>query len=130
MDTHDPELKEKANTLYWESDESVNEIADALELSKGSLYALVEARPTDQPCPECGATLEFPNRTARDKGLVTCPECELEEELALVRAAALEDSGLLVGEEQEVAVPARVAVAAGLIGLALGILIGRGSRDG
>ena len=93
METHDPELRRRANTLYWESDDSVNDIADKLDLSKGALYAVVQPLQTSEPCPECGTLLEFSNRSAREKGLVACPSCELEEELALVEAARVEASG-------------------------------------
>ena len=82
----DVALKERANELYWSSDESVNRIADELDLSKGSLYDLVEPLPAGLPCPRCSAEMEYPNRTARDKGFLTCPACELEEDEELVRA--------------------------------------------
>ena len=128
METHDPELRERANALYWDSDESVNEIAESLDLSKGALYGLVEPLATEEPCPECGTPLEFSNRTARDKGMVVCPSCEFEEELVLVQGARLES---LEGVPPGGIAPAsatRTAVAAGLIGLAVGIAIGQWSR--
>lgn len=128
MDTNDPELGERANSLYWESDDSVNEIAEALDLSKGALYALVQPLRTDEPCPECGAHLEFSNRTARDKGLVACPSCELEEELELVEAARMEASDGPVSTGELPPPSARTVLAAGLIGLAVGIAIGQWSR--
>jgi len=77
----------RANDLYWRSDRSVNQIADELDVSKGTLYGLVRPLPTGLPCPECGAELEYPNRTARDRSLVACPECDLEEDEELVREA-------------------------------------------
>lgn len=129
METHDPELKERANALYWDSDDSVNEIAEILDLSKGALYGLVDPLATDEPCPECGTALEFSNRTARDKGMVACPGCGFEEELLLVRGARLEEAseGSSPGSAP-LGAGARTAVAAGLIGLALGILLGQWSR--
>jgi uncharacterized Zn finger protein (UPF0148 family) len=69
---------ENANRLYWESDRSVNKIADELGLSKGALYALVEPLVTDAGCPHCGVALVFSNRTARQRGLLDCPGCEAE----------------------------------------------------
>jgi hypothetical protein len=130
METEDLALKARANALYWESDDSVNDIADRLDLSKGALYGLVDALPANEACPECGGGLEYPNRTAREKGFVSCPECGLEEELALIRAAADEDAmaHLPVGTPVD-GVPTRTAVAAGLIGLAAGILIGQWARS-
>jgi UDP-N-acetylmuramyl tripeptide synthase len=82
----------KANRLYWESDESVNAIADALGVSKGRLYDLIDPLAAGVACPDCGAALAFPNRTARDRGMVTCDACGFEgereegEEGASVRA--------------------------------------------
>lgn len=75
----------RANELYWESDESVNQIADDLELSKGTLYGMIHPRKAGLPCPECRAGMVFANRTARDKGLLNCPECGLEEDEDAVR---------------------------------------------
>lgn len=80
------ELAQRANQLYWDSDESVNEIADELGLSKGALYGLVEPRLSGLPCPRCGTEMEYPNRTAREKGYLACPACDLEEDEAVVRS--------------------------------------------
>lgn len=74
-------LEDRANELYWNSDASVNQIADDLDLSKGALYGLIRALPARQPCPTCGQEMEFANRTAREKGYVTCPACETEKEI-------------------------------------------------
>lgn len=95
------DLRERANVLYWESEESVNQIADELDLSKGALYGLLEPLDSGLPCPRCSAGMEYPNRTARDKGFLACPECELEEDEEEVRdewrAAAREsESGTVV----------------------------------
>lgn len=78
-------LSEEANRLYWESDQSVNQIGEALDLSKGVLYGLIAARPAGLPCPKCGEEMVFPNRTAREKGFLVCEECGMEEEEAAVR---------------------------------------------
>jgi len=78
-------LFEEVNRLYWESDQSVNQIGEALDLSKGVLYGLISALPSGLPCPDCGEEMVFPNRTARDKGFLACPACEKEEEEAAVR---------------------------------------------
>lgn len=133
MDTHDPRLVEQANSLYWESDASVNEIAEQLDLSKGALYGVVEPLDAGAPCPECGGALEFPNRTARDKGMVTCPVCGMEEELELVEAVALDTPDAVApppppASELPSAVPFRTLVASTLLGLAAGIAIGQITR--
>lgn len=79
-------LQEKANHLYWESDQSVNQISDELGLSKGGFYGLITPLPAGLPCPGCGEEMVFPNRTARDRGFLACPECGMEEEEAAVQA--------------------------------------------
>lgn len=79
-------ISQEANERYWESDESVNQIGENLGLSKGVLYNLLEPLAAGLPCPSCGEEMVFPNRTAREKGFLECPECGLEEEEAAVQA--------------------------------------------
>jgi len=79
-------LQEQVNRLYWESDESVNQISDELGLSKGGFYGLIAPLPAGLPCPECGEEMVFPNRTAREKGFLACPQCGMEEEEDAVQA--------------------------------------------
>jgi ribosomal protein S27AE len=66
----------RANSLDWESERSVNAIADDLDLSKGALYGLIEPAPGDRDCPECGADTVYANRTAQQRDRPTCSECE------------------------------------------------------
>ena len=79
-------LRDEANRLYWESEESVNQIGEALGLSKGVLYGLISPLPAGLPCPGCGEEMVFPNRTAREKGFLACPECGMEEEETAVQS--------------------------------------------
>lgn len=136
MDTQDEKVSARANALYWESDDGVNDIADKLDLSKGALYGMIEPLEAGLACPECATPLEYPNRTARDKGLVTCPGCGLEEEVDLVEAASLDvvesagpDAGLAFWDP-DATVPLRTLVASTLLGIAAGIAIGQLSRRG
>ena len=76
--TQDKELSDRANELYWRSRRSVNQIAADMDLSKSRLYGLVRPLPSGSPCPQCQAELLFPNRTAMEKGLVSCGECGFE----------------------------------------------------
>lgn len=71
----DPSLATRAHELYWNSDQSVNSIADDLGLSKGGLYELVHPSPTGVLCAECGTELVYDTRTARERDLPTCPFC-------------------------------------------------------
>lgn len=66
---------DRANALYWGSDMSVNQIAEALDLSKGALYEMIRPLATAISCPSCGAETVHPNRTAKERGLVACPDC-------------------------------------------------------
>ena len=77
----------RANELYWESDRSVNQIADEMELSKGMLYGMIRPLAAGVACPRCSSDMEYANRTARERGLVTCPACSLEVEQASVIAS-------------------------------------------
>ena len=43
-----------ANELYWGSKQSVNKIAEKLELSKSALYDMISPKPLDLSCPLCG----------------------------------------------------------------------------
>lgn len=77
-----PQRAEEANRLYWHTDMGVNQIAEEMSLSKGALYALVEPLDAELPCPRCDGGLVYPNRTARDRGFLSCPSCGLEEEVS------------------------------------------------
>ena len=72
----DQKFADQANELYWRSGQSVNQIAEALDLSKSGLYALIRPLPAERPCPECGEGLVFSNRTTEHKGIASCPACE------------------------------------------------------
>ena len=71
----DREIEEKANELYWSSDRSVNQIADEMDLSKGTLYGMIRPWPAGASCPACIQEAVYPNRTAKEKGLLACPSC-------------------------------------------------------
>ena len=72
----DQKLADQANELYWRSGQSVNQIAEAMDLSKSGLYALIRPLPAERACPECGEGLVFPNRTTQHKAIASCLECE------------------------------------------------------
>ena len=86
----DASTETELNRLYWETDASVSEIADQLDISRRTLYDGIEPRPAGERCPECGAPLGFRNRTALENGEAECPACGYETEVAesTVRAAA------------------------------------------
>ena len=71
----DQKLANRATDLYWTSGQSVNQIAEALDLSKSGLYAIVRPLSANRACPDCGDGLVFPNRTAKQKAIGSCLEC-------------------------------------------------------
>lgn len=71
----DGNTERELNRLYWESDLSVSEIADQLDISRRALYDGLEPLPAGHPCPECGAEMVFRNRTAHENREAECPEC-------------------------------------------------------
>lgn len=81
-------LTAEANRLYWETDHSVAEIAQQLELSRRALYEAVVPLPTGTSCPTCGTPLVFENRSARTAGHEICPACEAAHDEAELAAAA------------------------------------------
>lgn len=93
----DAEMKLRANEAYWQSNASVNELADRFDLSKSALYALIAPLPAPGSCPTCKGRVAYPNRTARDKALVQCPACGFEgsaaEAVATPKADPLEEQG-------------------------------------
>jgi len=140
-EVEEPRLRVRANALYWTSDESVNQIAEDLDLSKGALYDLVEPQASGLPCPRCGEEMEYPNRTARDKGFVTCPACELEEDGEDVRerwrAIDADDDALVIrpgadegaaAPDEEDAIRRRIITSAALPGAAAGLALALWTR--
>lgn len=131
-ETPDPR-EDRANALYWESDESVNAIADELDLSKSTLYGMIHPLAAGLACPRCGAEMEYPNRTARERGLVSCPACGLEEEDEGLEAASDEPRSVEVRVRRTVRgdgpapSPATDRIVAGtaLLAAAAGFVLGR-----
>lgn len=92
------EVVAKANELYWHSEESVNQLTRQLDLSKGALYEILAPLPAHLPCPRHDGELSYPNRTARDRGFVSCATCGFEDEEDQVRALLDLQGGLQTTE--------------------------------
>jgi hypothetical protein len=104
------------------------------------LYGMIRPLPAGLPCPQCSADMDYPNRTARERGLVTCRACGLELDVQAVRAkweqaAAEAPSGKLLVTPRPA--PARdgfrpestrdpMMVGAGLLLIAAGLWLFRG----
>lgn len=124
----DASREARANRLYWDSDASVNDIADTLDVSKGALYGMVRPRAAGIDCPECGDQMEYPNRTARDKGFLHCPTCGLEEEEEVVLGADAVATGAEGLAADERAARQRLIWGGALLGTAAGLLLLRWVR--
>jgi hypothetical protein len=145
MSGHTPDheaLSHEANRLYWDSEESVNQIGEQMGLSKGVLYGLITPLPAGLPCPGCGEEMVFPNRTAREKGFLECPECGMEEEELAVqeyweseeeaggslahRAGSAVQRAVGTGRDRVAGLTPRGRVVAGtaLLGIAAGLILG------
>jgi hypothetical protein len=127
----------RANQLYWESDRSVNQIAEELDLSKGMLYGMIRPLTAHLSCPRCTSSMEFGNRTARERGLLTCPSCGLQADEATARQSLVEPPvGTISGHDTRAPVPGTtptpqrrhdpVVLGAGLLLLATGLWLFRG----
>ena len=134
------EPESRANELYWQSQKSVNQIAGELDLSKGMLYGMIRPLAAALPCPRCSSDMEYANRTARERGLITCRACTLElaendaRQQWQAAAAAVPGGKLLVSprhapEQRRGITPDKrdpVMVGAGLLLIAAGIWLFRG----
>lgn len=139
------EVVERANDLYWRSGASVNQLARELDLSKGALYEIITPMAAGLRCPCGGGEMAYTNRTARERGFVSCTTCGLEDEEKHVRdyldeqdySSAVEltaaDPGLpqVRNDAQTEALAAppprnleKLLVASALAGLAVGLVLG------
>lgn len=130
-----PEARE-ANRLYWDTDESVNGIAERLEMSKGRLYDAISPLPAEATCPECGGPLGYANRTARDGGIVACPLCSFEAHRDEVEAAgdpgrhpAVGPVGRSAAGGSDSSFADGTLVGVALVGVAVGLVLGRWLRS-
>lgn len=69
-------LHERANHLYWNSPDTVDQIAAELGMSRNALYASVQPEPAGVECPRCGEDLVHPNRSSRSAGRAVCLACD------------------------------------------------------
>ena len=136
MNPEAPEV-ERANRLYWESGESVNQIAEDLGLSKGALYDLISPLASDFGCPLCEAPLHYAHRTAHDKGILTCSGCDTQFEASDPQLTPLGE-GVTTPAPERVAPPAyvpgsrgagrppnQVLVGTAVLGVGVGLLLAR-----
>jgi hypothetical protein len=136
------EAAETANELYWGSERSVNQIAEQLDLSKGALYGMIQPLPEGVGCPICGDEVVSANRTARERGVLSCAECAWkgdEDETVALGGEGAVTLPVYADEDDVVVLPivdrGRVRTLAGgaLLGAAMGLALvlwtRRGSRE-
>ena len=135
----------RANDLYWSSGASVNQLTRELDLSKGALYEIIIPMAADLSCPCGDGEMAYTNRTARERGFVSCTTCGLENEEEHIRnyleeqddSSTLQltaaDPGLpyVRTEPQMEALEAttprnleKLLVASALAGIAIGVVLG------
>ena len=78
---------ERANRLYWETDNRVDEIAAEVGMSRSALYNAVQPLAAGVTCADCGEPAVFPNRTRRDAGEAVCSACGVVAPTAVVSQA-------------------------------------------
>lgn len=136
------DITDRANELYWGSDESVNQIAERLELSKSALYGIIGPLGSGSACPLCGAEAQFANRTARDRDELECPQCgwygsesetaPLTDEAAgsstdpVAPGGAAAPAGPVLGDDER----RRIILGSALVGAGIGLLLARVLRWG
>lgn len=69
----------QANHLYWQTENSVADIAEQLNLSRRALYDLLQPVPTGARCAVCGGELVYENRSARTANDASCAQCGMHE---------------------------------------------------
>ena len=86
-------LHASANRLYWHSRDSVEALASRLGMSRHAFYQSIRPEAAGRACAECGGTLEWANRTARQAGHAHCAACGAAEQVEWAApAVVLEES--------------------------------------
>jgi hypothetical protein len=114
-----PVDKAEANRLYWETDESVADIARRLDMSRRALYMAVEPLATGERCEHCGGPLTWENRSARMAGHASCEACAGDEDAEVTQPPeSVPAGGEFTFDERSVRLGGAM-----LIGAALGALL-------
>lgn len=90
MDEGRKELTAELYRLYWDSDRSVRQIREELDITSAALYELLEPLPVDAACQVCGGAVGFKNRTARTNREGICLRCGEVMRVPAEKAAAAE----------------------------------------
>ncbi len=91
-------LHDEANELYWNSNETVEQIASRLGMSRNAIYASVQPLPAPGICPSCNTPLVYTNRSGRTAQRGTCLGCETEVHLGTGEAQRAPGAADLLAE--------------------------------
>lgn len=69
---------ERINELYWNSEQTIDEITEELGVSRNALYSAIHPQAAGISCPSCGERMVFTNRTRRDSQTGVCRSCGTE----------------------------------------------------
>lgn len=105
--TTDSTLGERANELYWQSEQTIDQIVEELGIGRSTLYSNVRPQPAGASCPECGERLVYTNRSNRSAGVGTCRVCGARAEVDAA-AAQPADREVELDHPLGVGAPARV----------------------
>lgn len=93
-------LRDTANELYWNSADTVDQIARELGISRNAMYSSVRPIPAGASCVHCDEPLLFTNRTSRSARAAFCPVCEIQvtlgEDMPSAGAASVSDGAVRV----------------------------------
>ena len=70
-----------ANRLYWQSHDSVEQLAARLGMSRHALYNSIRPAPAGVDCAECGVEMAYANRNRRAHAQAHCPACGAEKQV-------------------------------------------------
>ena len=76
-----PPVDSRLDDLYWNTDRTIDDIVDELDLSRSTLYASISPVPAGATCPTCSGMLYYTNRMNRAARVASCESCGLEREL-------------------------------------------------
>jgi hypothetical protein len=68
-------IAKQANRMYWQTEASVADIAEKLNVSRRALYELVEPESSGTSCSACGGDVVFVNRSAKASAQGRCASC-------------------------------------------------------
>lgn len=99
---------ERVNDLYWNGEQTIDELVESLGISRNTLYSAVRPLPAGASCPSCGERMVFTNRTNRAHETATCLSCGRENDVRIaVGERDTRDRARAEWEDQGIETPRR-----------------------